>query len=138
MGLASQSNTTRINAGIAPADFERFGRREAGPVARPHDGRSFANIISHDYPAALKSLLETEGWARKEKNELARAARLHLALVLIKLHNFEKAISTLFDLTRIDKEDHGYHRHFLASPDARSRGPRQGAQRDESSKLQIP
>ena len=40
----------------------------------------------------------------KERTELARAGRLHMALVLIKLNNFEKAITTLMELTRIDRK----------------------------------
>jgi len=57
-----------------------------------------------DYNAALKSLLQAQRLGFHEPAELSRAARVHLALVLIKLNSFEKAITTLVQLTRDDKK----------------------------------
>jgi tetratricopeptide (TPR) repeat protein len=51
-----------------------------------------------DYEAALKSLTEVQRLEFKEDPELARAARLHLALVLTKLGYSEKAIAWLYRL----------------------------------------
>ena len=56
------------------------------------------------YDAALESLSHAESLKFKEPAELARAAWLHLALVLTKTGNFERAIATLTDLTRKDKK----------------------------------
>jgi tetratricopeptide (TPR) repeat protein len=53
---------------------------------------------------ALASLVHTERLAFNEPAELSRAARLHLAIVLSKTGNFEKAITTLTELTRIDRK----------------------------------
>lgn len=85
------------------ADFERLAavKPDQAPVLTM---AGLCEYHSRDYPAALKSLLETERLGAQEKTELARAARLHLALVLIKLNNFERAIATLLELTRIDKK----------------------------------
>jgi len=58
----------------------------------------------HDYNAALKSLRRTEALGFREPAELARAARLHLALVLTKASHFEKALVVLTDLTRSDQK----------------------------------
>jgi len=58
----------------------------------------------HDYEAARKSLLQSERLKFEGPPELARAARLHLALVLTKTGAFEKAIVTLTELTRIDRK----------------------------------
>jgi len=55
-----------------------------------------------DFPAALESLSNAERLGFDEPHELSRAARLHLALVLIKTGYFEKAIVTLTNLTRFD------------------------------------
>jgi tetratricopeptide (TPR) repeat protein len=57
-----------------------------------------------EYDAALKSLLRAQQVGFQEGTELARAGQLHLALVLIKLSNFEKAIRTLISLTRNEKQ----------------------------------
>ena len=57
-----------------------------------------------DYAAALKSLLQAQQLGFQQGTDLARAARLHLALVLIKLSRFEKAITTLIELTRSEKK----------------------------------
>jgi tetratricopeptide (TPR) repeat protein len=58
----------------------------------------------HDYDAALKSLRRTEALGFREPAELARAARLHLALVLTKAGHYEKALVVLTDLTRSDQK----------------------------------
>jgi tetratricopeptide (TPR) repeat protein len=57
-----------------------------------------------DYDAALQSLRQTERLGFKESQELSRAARLHLALVLTRIGNYEKALVLLTELTRIDKK----------------------------------
>jgi len=57
-----------------------------------------------DFDAARKSLLQAQRAGFQEPTELARTGRLHLALVLIKLNNFETALTTLIELTRIDKK----------------------------------
>src|ERR1039457_2536940 len=57
-----------------------------------------------DYAAALKSLLQAQQLGFQQGPYLGRAARLHLALVLIKLSRFEKAITTLIELTRSEKK----------------------------------
>src|ERR1039457_3394200 len=57
-----------------------------------------------DYAAAPKSLLQAQQLGFQQGTDLARAARLHLALVLIKLSRFEKAITTLIELTRSEKK----------------------------------
>jgi predicted Zn-dependent protease len=57
-----------------------------------------------DYGPALDSLTHVEQLGFNENAELARAARLHYALVLSKNGTFEKAITILTDLTRVDKK----------------------------------
>jgi len=54
----------------------------------------------HDFPAALASLRRTEALGFREPAELARAARLHLAILLTKAGYFEKSLVILTDLTR--------------------------------------
>ena len=85
------------------ADFERLA------ALRPDQSPAWtmAGLCEYhlrDYDAALKSLGRAQGLGFKEPAELGRAARLHLALVLIKLNNFEKAVTTLVQLTRDDKK----------------------------------
>jgi tetratricopeptide (TPR) repeat protein len=58
----------------------------------------------HRYDAALESLDRVESLKFAEPPELARAARLHLALVLTKTGSFERAIAVLTDLTRMDRK----------------------------------
>jgi tetratricopeptide (TPR) repeat protein len=53
---------------------------------------------------ALDSFAHVEQLGFTENPELARAARLHYALVLTKTGSFEKSITVLTDLTRIDKK----------------------------------
>lgn len=58
----------------------------------------------HNYPAARRSLLQAERLKFDGPPELARAARLQLALVLTKTGAFEKAIVLLTELTRMDRK----------------------------------
>jgi tetratricopeptide (TPR) repeat protein len=55
-----------------------------------------------DYEAALKDLLQMQKLGF-QRNDLTRAGRLHLVLVLIKLGRFETAIAKLFELTHDTK-----------------------------------
>jgi tetratricopeptide (TPR) repeat protein len=85
------------------ADFVRLAALKADqPPVWTMAGLCQYHLGSYD--AALKSLLHVQRLGSQEHTELARAARLHLALVLIKLNNFERAITTLLELTRIDKK----------------------------------
>jgi tetratricopeptide (TPR) repeat protein len=81
------------------ADFRRLAALE--PDKAP--GWTMAGLCQYhqeDYAAALKSLLQAQQLRFQEPAELAGAARLHLALVLIKLGRYETAISKLVELTR--------------------------------------
>jgi tetratricopeptide (TPR) repeat protein len=85
------------------ADFQRLASLK--PDQPP--GWTMAGLCQYhlrDYDSSLKSLMQAQRLGFQEGTELARAGRLHLALVLIKLSNFEKAIATLLELTRIDKK----------------------------------
>ena len=55
------------------------------------------------YDAALDSLGHVSALKFQEPPELAHAARLHLALVLTRTGNFERAITVLTELTRAQK-----------------------------------
>ena len=57
-----------------------------------------------DYEAAFKSLTHAQQLGLQQSTELNHAARLHMALVLIKLGRFETAISKLVELTRDTKK----------------------------------
>ncbi len=57
-----------------------------------------------NYGPALDSFARVEELGFNENAELARAARLHYALLLSKTGSFEKAITVLTDLTRVDKK----------------------------------
>ncbi len=57
-----------------------------------------------NYPGALECLMRVERLSFSEPAELANSARLHYALVLTKTGSFEKAITILTDLTRIDRK----------------------------------
>jgi tetratricopeptide (TPR) repeat protein len=57
----------------------------------------------HRLDAAIESLTHAESLKFDEPPELARAARLHLALALTKSGIFERAIATLTELTRVHK-----------------------------------
>jgi tetratricopeptide (TPR) repeat protein len=70
-------------------------------------GRTMSGLCEyklHNYGSALDSFTHVEQLGFNENAELARAARLHYALVLSKTGNFEKAITILTDLTRVDKK----------------------------------
>jgi tetratricopeptide (TPR) repeat protein len=85
------------------ADFRRLAALK--PDQAP--GWTMAGLCEYhlrDYDAALKSLLQAQRLGFPEGADLTRAARLHLALVLIKLSRFENAITTLVRLTRDDKK----------------------------------
>jgi tetratricopeptide (TPR) repeat protein len=57
-----------------------------------------------NYGSALDDLTHVEQLGFNENPELARAARLHYALVLTKAGNFEKAVAVLTDLMRKEKK----------------------------------
>ena len=57
-----------------------------------------------NYGSALDSLRHVEQLGFQENPELARAARLHYALLLTQAGTFEKAITILTELTRSDKK----------------------------------
>ncbi|MGA2272597.1 MAG: tetratricopeptide repeat protein [Bryobacteraceae bacterium] len=85
------------------ADFQKLAALTPGQAP----GWTMAGVCEYqlrDYDAALKSLLRAEQLGFPEAAELARAGRLHLALVLIKLNRFEDAIVKLVQLTRDDKK----------------------------------
>jgi tetratricopeptide (TPR) repeat protein len=84
-------------------DFRRLG------ALKPDQPPAFimAGLCEYhlkDYDAAFQSLMQAQKLGLPGGADLARAARLHLALVLIKRSNFEKAITTLVELTRDDKK----------------------------------
>jgi len=58
----------------------------------------------HRYDAALESLVRAESFKFDGPRELARAGLLHLALMLTKSGNFERAIAVLTDLTRMQQK----------------------------------
>ena len=83
------------------ADFRKLAALK--PDQAP--GWTMAGLCEYhlrDYDAALKCLLQAQQLGFQQGAELARAGRLHLALVLIKLSRFENAITTLVKLTRDD------------------------------------
>jgi len=57
-----------------------------------------------NYGSALDDFKQVEKLEFQENAELARAARLHYALVLTKSESFEKAVAVLTDLTRVNKK----------------------------------
>jgi tetratricopeptide (TPR) repeat protein len=57
-----------------------------------------------NYGSALDDFSQVERLGFNENAELARAARLHYALMLTKSGSYEKAITILTELTRIDKK----------------------------------
>jgi tetratricopeptide (TPR) repeat protein len=85
------------------ADFRRLAALEKDKSP----GWIMAGLCEYhlnDYDAALKSLLQAQQLKFQGPAELARAARLHLSLVLIKLGRFETAIGKLLELTRDTKK----------------------------------
>jgi tetratricopeptide (TPR) repeat protein len=57
-----------------------------------------------NYGSALDDFARVEKLGFNENAELAHAARLHYGLMLTKTGNFEKAITVLTELTRVDKK----------------------------------
>lgn len=101
------------NAGMIAYDGDKYDvcapdfRRLAGLKPDLAPAWTMAGLCQYhlrDYDAALKSLLQVERLKFEENEELSRAARLHLALILTKIGNFEKAIVLLLELTRIQKK----------------------------------
>jgi tetratricopeptide (TPR) repeat protein len=101
------------NLGSIAYDLDRYNecapafRRLAGlkPDSAPAWTMSgLCEYKLHRYDAALESLSHAESLKFNEPAELGRAAWLHLALVLTKTGNFERAIAELTDLTRKDKK----------------------------------
>ncbi|HTQ58370.1 MAG TPA: tetratricopeptide repeat protein [Bryobacteraceae bacterium] len=84
-------------------DFEHLASVKLGQPP-PLTMAGLCEYHARKYEAALKSLQEARRLGSKEPGELDRATRLHLALVLIKLNAFEKAITTLVELTRSYKK----------------------------------
>jgi len=58
----------------------------------------------HHYAPAVEALTHVEEMGFQENAELSNAARLRLALALIQIESYEKAIALLTDLTRVDKK----------------------------------
>jgi len=85
------------------ADFQRLAAVDPGK-SPPWIMAGLCEYHVRDYDASLKSLLQAQHLGLQSGNELAGAARLHLALVMIKLGRFEKAIATLVELTRDTKK----------------------------------
>lgn len=111
--LRSEWDEGLWNAGSIAYDKDRFG--ECAPlfvrltVLKPALAPAWTmsglcEFGLKNYAGALKSLLMVEQLQYEGPAELARAARLHLAIVLTKSGNFEKAIVTLTELTRIDRK----------------------------------
>jgi len=101
------------NLGSLAYDLDRYSdcapafRRLAGlkPDSAPAWTMSgLCEYKLHHYDAAIESLSHAESLKFAEPPELARAARLNLALVLIKSGSFERAITVLTALTRSDKK----------------------------------
>jgi len=85
------------------ADFLRLASKRPDQ-APPWTMAGLCLYHLRDYEKAFKSLHQAQRLQFKEPAELGRSARLHLALVLIKLHSYEKAITELVNLTRDDKK----------------------------------
>jgi tetratricopeptide (TPR) repeat protein len=99
----------RFEAGMLAYDLDKYAECAADfrklVEARPDltSAWTMAGLCEYrlrDYRAALKSLSQAE--RQGKPNELAPVARLHLALVLIKTGNYEKAVTLLVDLTRVE------------------------------------
>jgi tetratricopeptide (TPR) repeat protein len=58
----------------------------------------------HHYGPTVEALTHVEEMGFRENAELSHAARLRLALALIKIESYEKAIALLTELTRVDKK----------------------------------
>ena len=94
-------------------DLDRYGecapafRRMAGLKPDSAPAWTMSGLCEYKlrrYDAALVSLSHAETLKFEEPPELARAARLHLALVLTKSGSFERAITVLTELTRLHRK----------------------------------
>ena len=94
-------------------DLDRYGecapafRRMAGLKPDSAPAWTMSGLCEYKlrrYDAALVSLSHAETLKFEEPPELARAARLHLALVLTKSGSFERAITVLTELTRMHRK----------------------------------
>src|SRR5947207_6408543 len=90
------------NLGSIAYDLDRYAecapafRRLAGLKADSAPAWTMSGLCEyklHRYDAALESLTHAESLKFAEPPELARAGRLHLALVLTKTGSFERAIT---------------------------------------------
>jgi len=101
-----QAGSIEYDQDLYPECSDHFGKLAAlKPDQAP--GWTMAGLCEYhqrDYDAALKNLLRAEQLGFRQSAELARAGRLHLCLVLIKLGRFETAITKLVQLTRDDKK----------------------------------
>lgn len=85
------------------AAFDKF--LELKPDGTP--GWTMAGLCEYElwnYGSALDDFTHAEQLGFVENPELAHVGRMHYALVLIKVGNFERAITILTDLTRKDKK----------------------------------
>jgi len=85
------------------ADFQRLAKLNPDK-SPPWTMAGLCQYHLRDYDVALKSLLRAQQVGFQEGTELAFAGQVHLALVLIKLGNFEKAIRTLIGVTRNERQ----------------------------------
>ena len=86
------------------ADFHRLAALTQDKASPAWTMAGLCEYHLRDYHEALKSLFQAQRLGFQEPAELGRAARLHLALVLIKLSRFENALSKLVELTRNDRK----------------------------------
>jgi len=101
------------NLGNIAYDLDRYSecapafRRLAGLKSDSAPAWTMSGLCEYKqrrYDAALASLSHAESLKFDEPAELARAARLHLALVLTKSGSFERAITVLTELTLTHKK----------------------------------
>jgi tetratricopeptide (TPR) repeat protein len=101
------------NLGSIAYDLDRYAdcapafRQLAGLKPESAPAWTMAGLCEYKlraYDAALASLNRVEGLRFEEPAELARAARLHLALVLTKTGSFEHAITVLTEMTLVHKK----------------------------------
>jgi len=86
------------------ADFHKLAALTQGKASAAWSMAGLCEYHLKDYDAAFHSLFEAQRLGFAEPVELGRAARLHMALVLIKLKQYEKALTMLVELTRADKK----------------------------------
>jgi len=85
-------------------DFHKLAALTPGKASAAWTMAGLCEYHLKDYDAAFHSLFEAQRLGFAEPAELGRAARLHMALVLIKLNQFENALTMLVQLTRADKK----------------------------------